>query len=142
MTASDIPEIRSAEDGPVSGPGLLVGVGTVAGLGALMASSCCAVPILLASLGAGGAVFSGLEALVNIRIYLLGAASIAILVSWGIFLRQRRMAACGIDKKCAPVMQTSIGPIVLLSLGTTSIALALLWDAWFEPLVFKFLRAF
>ena len=114
------------------------GLGTVAGLGALAASSCCALPVALAGLGATGAVFGGLAILASIRPILLGGAALALLVGWGLFLR-RRATACAMAGSCAspgPSRRTA----ALLGIGTALVALALVWEPYLEPLVLKAMR--
>lgn len=116
----------------------LAGLGATFGLGALVSSSCCAVPVALAGLGAGGAVFSGLEFLANWRPYFLGAAALGLLTSWGMFF-QRRANTCSADGRCttsAPTKRTAL----LLSIGTAFVALSVAWDWLIEPFVFKLVR--
>jgi len=136
--------VTNADDGASRVPltlkastGWVAGLGATFGLGALISSSCCAIPLALAGLGAGGAVFSGIEFLAQWRLYLLGAASLALLASWVMFLRHRA-AACNTGASCAP---TPTGrTVAALSIGTAFVALALAWDALIEPIVFKLVR--
>ena len=118
--------------------GLFAGLGTLVGFGALAGSSCCAVPLVLAGLGASGVVFSGLEALVAIRPFLLGAAAIALVAGWIVFARRRNMT-CRIDAACSPII-SSRRPLLLLSIGTAFLGLAVIWDAAIEPIVFRLVR--
>lgn len=123
---------------PKVSTGWLAGFGATFGLGALISSSCCAVPLALAGLGAGGAVFSGLEFLADWRPYFLGAAALVLLTSWVMFFR-RRTVACSVDGSCAtsaPTKRTAL----LLSIGTAFVVLSLVWDSLIEPLVFKLVR--
>ena len=60
------PAESRATPGPVT-DGLLGFVGAIAGLGAIGASSCCVLPLALASVGAGSGVFSFLEFLAPSR---------------------------------------------------------------------------
>ena len=119
--------------------GLLAGLGAVIGLGALAASSCCALPLALAGLGAGGAVFSGLDALVSVRPLLLAGAAIALAVAWTFYYRRRNSVVCGIDDSCA-APTTSTRTLLLLSAGTTIVGLALAWNAYVEPWLLKLAR--
>lgn len=118
--------------------GLFAGLGAVVGFGALVGSSCCAVPLILAGLGASGAVFSGLEALVAIRPLLLGAAAVALVAGWTVFA-QRRSLACRGDVACSP-SAWSHRPLLLLSVGTAFLGLAVIWDAAIEPILFRLVR--
>jgi mercuric ion transport protein len=123
---------------PTVSTGWLAGLGTTFGLGALISSSCCAVPLALAGLGAGGAVFSGLELLANYRLYVLSTAAALLVASWAMFIR-RRMVACGTDRSCAPEAPAR-RTAVLLSIGTAFVVLSLFWDALIEPIVFRWVR--
>jgi mercuric ion transport protein len=94
--------------------------------------------LALAGLGAGGAVFSGLEFLAEWRLYFLGAAVLVLSASWVMFFR-RRTVACSVDGSCAtstPTKRTA----ALLGIGTAFVALSVVWDALIEPLVFKLVR--
>ncbi|MBY0250031.1 MAG: mercury transporter MerT [Methylobacterium organophilum] len=107
-------------------------------MGALAASSCCALPVALAGLGAMGAVFGGLAMLASIRPLLLGGAALALLVGWGLFLRHRTKV-CAMAGPC-----TSTGPsrrtAALLGIGTALVALGLVWEPYLEPMVLRAIR--
>lgn len=123
---------------PKVSTGWLAGFGATFGLGALISSSCCAVPLALAGLGAGGAVFGGLEFLANWRPYFLGGAGLVLLTSWVMFF-QRRTVACNVGGSCttsAPTKRTAL----LLSIGTAFVVLSVVWDSLIEPLAFKLVR--
>jgi mercuric ion transport protein len=85
LTVMDVPIPRRAENSPIQASSWLAGLGGVAGFGALAASSCCVLPLALAGLGAGSAVFGGLEVLANWRPLLLGGAVVVVLVGWTLF---------------------------------------------------------
>ncbi|MCB4806299.1 MULTISPECIES: mercuric transporter MerT family protein [Methylobacterium] len=129
---------RPRDSLPVPAGSWFAGLGTVAGLGALAASSCCALPMALAGLGATGAVFGGLTMLASIRPLLLGGAALALLVGWALFFR-RRATACAMAGPYA-----STGPsrrtAVLLGMGTALVALALVWEPYLEPAVLRAMR--
>lgn len=123
---------------PQLSTGWLAGLGATVGFGALISSSCCALPIALAALGASGVVFSGLEFLVEWRSILLGAAAVVLLSAWALFFR-KRAAACSTDGSCstnAPSHRT----VIILSVGTLFLALALSWDSLIEPTFLKIVR--
>jgi mercuric ion transport protein len=138
VTQSDesAPRTKTATPGPSTG--WLAGFGVTFGLGALLSSSCCAVPLALAGLGASGAVFSGLEFLVNWRSYFLGGAILMLLTAWAFFIR-RRAVTCNIDGICTTQTRPR-STALLLSFGTALIAMSLAWDPLIEPLVFKLVR--
>lgn len=123
---------------PVPSGSWFAGLGTVAGLGALAASSCCALPVALAGLGATGAVFGGLAMLSYLRPLLLGGAALALFVGWGLFLR-RRATACDMSGPCSR-KGPSWGTVALLGLGTVLVGLSLVWEPYLEPVVLKAMR--
>lgn len=132
------PASHTRDSLPAPSGGWFAGLGAVAGLGALAASSCCALPVALVGVGASGAVFGGLAMLASIRPILLGGAALALLVGWGLFLR-RRATACAMAGPCAspgPPRRTA----ALLGIGTALVALALVWEPYLEPLVLKAMR--
>jgi len=114
LTDTDVPIPRPAENGPIQATGWLAGLGAITGLGALAASSCCALPLALAGLGAGSAVFGGLEILANWRPLLLGVAVMVVLAAWGLLL-------CG-DR--SPAMLTAL---VLLTQPRRARGCSLVW---------------
>lgn len=118
---------------------LLAGTGVVAGLGAVIASSCCVLPIALAGIGVTGAAFSALEFLVGIRSFLLAGAGAALLLGWGFLLRRRKIIYCNADGACVSPVGT-VRSAVFLGLGTMLAALALLWGTYIEPFLLKLMR--
>src|SRR5208282_1011099 len=100
MTVGDA--TKSTDKKPLSAPsaGWFAGVGAAIGLGALAASSCCVLPLALASLGVTGAVFGGLEILASLRPFLLGGAALALAAGWVLFFRHRAVA-CDSGGSCA-----------------------------------------
>jgi mercuric ion transport protein len=120
--------------------GWLAGLGGAAGLGALVSSSCCVLPLALASLGAGSAVFAGLEFLAEVRPYLLGGATLVLLLAWMAFLR-RGTTACNADgdDHCGSAVPNT-RKAALLGVGTGVVGLAIIWDAFIEPVLLKLVR--
>ena len=140
MTVTQIDESapRTNTATPGLSTGWLAGFGATFGLGALFSSSCCAVPLALAGLGASGAVFSGLEFLANWRSYFLGGAILMLLPAWALFIR-RRAVTCNIGGICTTQTRKR-STALLLSFGTALIAMSLAWDPLIEPLVFKLIK--
>lgn len=127
-----------AEKPTVPSTGWIAALGAAAGLGALVSSSCCVLPLALAGLGAGTAVFSGLEMLANWRPFLLGGAGLVLLTAWAMFFRGRS-AVCRTGSTCAAAI-TSRRAVMLLGLGSAFLALALVWEPVVEPILLKFMR--
>lgn len=116
--------------------GYLATIGLAGGLGAVVASSCCVLPLVFAGLGAGAGVFGALEALASIRLPLLALSGLAIAAAWFMYLRRRR--ACAADASCAsaPPARTTA---VVLSLATLLLATAAAWDV-IEPVALRMMR--
>src|SRR5882672_4396553 len=68
---------------------LLSHVGLAAALAAFAGASCCALPLVLASLGLAGAWIANLGVFIVYRPYITMAALIAIGAGWAIALRRR-----------------------------------------------------
>jgi mercuric ion transport protein len=68
--------------------GVLFGFGLVAALAALVGASCCALPLVLASLGLAGAWTANLEVFVVYRPYVTVVALLVIGVGWLVALRR------------------------------------------------------
>ena len=90
-------------------------------IGALAASSCCILPVLLFSLGIGGAWIANFTQLAPYKPYVL-AATIALLGS-GYWLVHRASArACADDAACARPLPTRIVRTVLIAATALAIA--------------------
>lgn len=107
-------------------------------MGALAASSCCALPIAIAGLGATGAVFSGLHLLVELRPFLLGGAALALLIGWGMMFRHRA-PACAASGPCGG-KRVGWRTAALLGTGTILVGLAAIWEPYIEPVVLRVMR--
>jgi mercuric ion transport protein len=138
LTDTDVPVPRRAENSPIQANGWLAGLGAVAGFGALAASSCCALPLALGGLGAGSAVFGGLEVFADWRPLLLGMAVVVVLTAW-ILVFRRRSAACNVEGSCSSY-SASKSAQVLLSLGTIFVVLSVAWDPYIELFLLKLVR--
>ena len=138
LTDTDDPTPRRAGSSPIQASGWLAGLGIVAGLGALAASSCCVLPLALARFGAGSAVFGGLEVLANWRPLLLGGAVAVVLAAW-ILRFWRRSVACNVGGSCS-AYSASKSAGVLLGLGTVFVVLSVVWGPYIEPFLLKLVR--
>lgn len=139
MTSTEAGKSSTPEAIPAPSTGLLAGTGTVVGLGALIASSCCVLPMALAGLGVTGAVFGGLAFLAEIRPLLLGGAAAMLAVGWAFFFWRRRAPVRNVGGACA-VPATSARTATLLGIGSLIVGLALVWEPYVEPVLLKFVR--
>jgi mercuric ion transport protein len=111
-------------DQPLRRPlGLLATLGLATGLGAVFAASCCVLPLVIASLGAGASVFSVLEFLADYRTLLLILSAALVAGAWLVYLRRgtRRIAA-------------------VLAVATVLVITAASWNV-IEPPLLKIVRA-
>lgn len=67
---------------PPTSPDRFAALGLIAGFGAVVASSCCVIPLGLAALGAGAGVLRGLELIEDWRVPLLSISGLAISGGW------------------------------------------------------------
>lgn len=103
-----------------AGPLLLAAGGIAAAFGA---ASCCALPILLGSIGLGGAWLTGIAWLAAPHRTTLLAVAVACLLGGGaLFLWRRRAAVCTADGRC----YRSIEMVLFASLLGSGVVLAAL----------------
>lgn len=101
---------------------LLVAGGLVSAFGA---ASCCALPLLLGSLGLGGAWLGGLALLAGPhRPQLLAAAAICLVGGGALFWRSRASAACAPGAGCGRMVPTALVALAV-SLGAVLTVLGL-----------------
>ncbi|WP_205574751.1 hypothetical protein [Indioceanicola profundi] len=83
---------------------ILSGIAAVAGMGALGAASCCALPLLFAGVGLGGAGLAPLLGLAVYRTEIFLAAGLLLAGSWALFLRasRRPSVVCVATGACKP----------------------------------------
>lgn len=91
---------RPAVDAPRKLNSRAIDTGSLAagGVAALLASACCLGPLVLVSLGLGGAWLANLTALEPYRPWFLGAAVVALFFAWR---RIFRPASCNPHDLCA-----------------------------------------
>lgn len=119
-------EGRSAEiDREARRAGLLAGASV---LGAIIASSCCVVPLLFVMLGIGGAWMSNLTALEPYKPYFIGATAVLLGFGfWHVYFKPKK--ACEAGSYCA---NPSSGRItkVALCVATVVVLLAATVTVW------------
>lgn len=97
-------------------------------VGAILASSCCIVPLLLVSLGISGAWIGSLTVLEPYKLYFV-AATVALLGAgyWHVYFKPKR--ACAAGSYCASPSSSRITKIVLW-LATVVVVLAATINYW------------
>lgn len=101
-------------------------------LGAIVASSCCVVPLLLVTIGVSGAWIGNLTALEPYRFYFIAVAAAFIGVGfWRVYFRPA--AACAEGSYCSPKSSR----ITRIVLWTAALLLAVdLTMTWWAPLFY------
>ena len=118
-------------------PKWFAALGLVAGLGAVVASSCCVIPLGLAALGAGASVLGGLEMVAAWRVPLLSVSALAIVGGWGAWWLKRPVA-CASGAGCASP-QRSRATLALLLCASIIVLAAASWS-YIDPMLLKLLR--
>ena len=105
-------------------------------LGALAASSCCALPLALTLLGISGAWMANLRALTAYQPYFIGVAILAL--GYGFYhVYWKPKVACEIGDACARPMNNTLVKSGLW-FGTLITLISLTFSYWF-PLILPFL---
>ena len=137
-----MPDIVSIRNSAPSSPftpsampsGMLAAGGAAFGLAAVLASSCCAIPFLLAAVGAGAGIFTALDALSSFRLPLIALGGLVVAGGW--WLRWRKgPASCETGALCA-VMTRSRATTIMLCLATLMVVVATVWD-FIEPALLR-----
>ena len=102
--------------------GLLAGASLA---GAVLASACCIVPLVLFLLGIGGAWMANLTALAPYKPLFVAIAGALILAGF-ISMRRRRRRACDVNGYCASTLSTWITTVALWA-STLLVVAVLLW---------------
>ena len=122
----------------------VVGAGPLAALslsvagGAVLSSSCCAVPLAFAMAGLGGAWLSIFGELALYKNYVLGAAVLALAVGWIVAVRSRTKACEG-EPGCK-VSQSRGWTFWALTISTILVCLATLSD-FLEPSIVAYMMS-
>jgi mercuric ion transport protein len=132
--AHEAPQAVAPPDFTPAAPRWLAAAGLAAGLGAVVASSCCVIPLGLAALGAGAGALGGLEAVAAWRIPLLSVAAFAVVAGW-VAWRRRRPAACAPGSACASAERSWATPALLLCASLVA-ATAAGWS-YIDPVLLK-----
>jgi mercuric ion transport protein len=130
-------EATSAVSASPAAPKWFAALGLVAGLGAVVGSSCCAIPLGLAALGAGAGVLGGVETVAAWRAPLLLVGVLGIVGGWGAWW-SKRPVTCVARSSCAPP-ERSRATLGLL-LGASAIVLAAAGWSHIDPVLLELFR--
>ncbi|WP_036279346.1 mercuric transporter MerT family protein [Methylocystis sp. ATCC 49242] len=141
MTVNDAtPEttpIGASHPAKTAAPKCFAALGLVTGLGAVVASSCCVIPLGLAALGAGAGVLGRLATIAEWRVPFLAVSALAIVGGWGAWWRTPP-APCVSGSACASP-QRSRATLGLLLCASLIAMLAASWS-YIDPMLLKFLK--
>ena len=141
MTITDSAQETTPTDSasPVApaAPKWFAALGLVAGLGAVIASSCCVIPLGLAALGAGAGILGGLETVAAWRVPLLSVSVLAIVGGWGAWWFKRPVA-CASGAACASPKR-SRATLALLLCASAIVLAAASWS-YIDPVLLKLFK--
>jgi len=108
---------------------------TLASLGAILASSCCIIPIVFFNPGIGGAWLANLSVLQPYRVHFIAVAGLLLAIGLFFYIRSLRYEAeaCSADKK------KSRWVLMSLVISGALIAAAIIWPA-VEPHLLRAIR--
>ncbi|WP_018409474.1 mercury transporter MerT [Methylocystis rosea] len=140
MTINDAAQETTPAVAPpatLAAPTWFAALGLVAGLGAVVASSCCVLPLGLAALGAGASVLGGLRMVAEWHVPFLVVSALGVAGGWGAWW-WKRPAPCVSGSACASP-QRSRATLGLLLCASFIVALAASWDD-IDPMLLKLLK--
>lgn len=104
--------------------GLLAAAGLATGAGAILAASCCVLPLVLGGLGAGAGVFATLEVLAGYQKPIFVVSVCLVAIAWVVYFCRRGARTTA----------------VALAVATLFVGSAAAWDRLESPLL-KIVRA-
>lgn len=141
MTVNDAAEATTPEASlsakESASPRWFAAMGVFAGVGAIIASSCCVIPLGLAALGVSAGVLGGLEQVAAWRVPLLvvsGLGAVGGWIAWG-----WRKRTCIAGSSCASP-ERSPTTLTLLLCASVIILSAASWG-YIDPMLLKFFRS-
>lgn len=136
--AAPPPESRmAAAQGPAADRAFAT-VGAASGLGAVLASSCCILPLLLGGLGAGSGTLSVLGMLTPWRLPLIVAGGLAAAAAWSLWWHRSRRA-CPAGAPCE-TPRGSWTSLALVAVATKLVIVAAVWPS-IEPVLLAWIGA-
>lgn len=140
MTITDpahetMPSALASPTAPAA-PKWFAALGLVSGLGALIASSCCVIPLGLAALGAGAGILGGVETVAAWRVPLLSVSALGVVGGWGAWFR--RPVACAEVSACVSPGR-SRATLALLLCASAIVLVAASWS-YIDPVLLNLLR--
>jgi mercuric ion transport protein len=113
------PAMNRSHQRPVAG--WLAAVGLASGAGAVLAASCCVLPLVLGGLGAGAGLFSTLEFLADYQTPILAFSACLVALAWVVYFLRR-----GASPRSTAVVLAAASMLVITAAN---------WDALERPLL-------
>ena len=134
---TSVQDTNSEANEQTSAPKVLGGLAAFAGIGAILASSCCVIPLVLAAVGASAGIFGAFQTLAEWRMPLLSVAVLSIIGGWFIWWKKRNVI-CSSVVSCSTSTRSNTS-VTLLSISSLIIVLGLSWE-YIEPLLLKIIK--
>lgn len=135
--AQEITQTQAPPPATTAAPKWFAALGLAASLGAVVVSSCCAIPFGLAALGAGASILGGLESFAAWRIPFLVLSALAIVGGWAAWWRRPPML-CASGSQCAS--RGSSRATLALLLCVSAIVLAAGSWGYIDPVLLRLFR--
>ena len=136
--AADRAPVTTQNDALHKRQGLISGVALFTGIGAIIASSCCVIPLLLAAIGASAGVFTAFQMLAEYKNTILVLSGTCLLGGWFIWFRNRHVPDCCSANDCPSPSQRKT-TLTLLLVSTLVVLIALGWEH-LEPSLLKMIK--
>ena len=134
---TSVQDTNSEANEQTSAPKVLGGLAAFAGIGAILASSCCVIPLVLAAVGASAGIFGAFQTLAEWRMPLLSVAVLSIIGGWFIWWKKRNVI-CSSVVSCSTSTRSNTS-VTLLSISSLIIVLGLSWE-YIDPLLLKIIK--
>lgn len=121
----------------IPSPSALGSLAALSGFGAILASSCCVLPLGLSSFGASASLISSFHSFESMRLPLLGVASVSLLGGWYVWWSKRNAKYCSTSNCPSPTTRNSV--VAMLSISTFIILLGLSWEH-IEPVLLQAIK--
>jgi len=132
-----VQDTNSEANEQTSAPKVLGGLAAFAGIGAIFASSCCVIPLVLAAVGSSAGIFGAFQTLAEWRMPLLSVAVLLIIGGWFTWWKKRNVV-CSSVTSCSTSTRGNTS-VTLLSISSLIIVLGLSWE-YIEPLLIKIIK--
>lgn len=116
---------------------ILGGLSAVTGIGAIIASSCCLVPLMLTAIGASAGVLSAFQRLAEWRYALLGIAGVTVIGGWISWWNKRNSSCCSASQ--CNESDSRRTTVMVLTISTAFIIIGLSWE-YIEPSLLRYVR--